>query len=89
MVDAPGHRHGQLGRADQQLKVLLLSPFVGQKLGTFIVKENARDLQFLNELIEAGKVKPVIDRTYPLDQVPTAMRHLEGGAVKGKIAITI
>jgi NADPH:quinone reductase-like Zn-dependent oxidoreductase len=51
-----------------------MSLFVRQKLGTFIVKENAGDLQFLNELIEAGQVKPVIDRTYPLDAAPDAVR---------------
>ena len=47
------------------------------------------DLERLTELIEAGQVTPSIDRTYPLDQVPDAMRHLEAGQVRGKVAITI
>jgi NADPH:quinone reductase-like Zn-dependent oxidoreductase len=55
-----------LGGTDRQLRALLLSPFVGQKLGTFISSENAQDLAVLTELIESGKVTPVIDRTYPI-----------------------
>ena len=66
-----------------------MSLFVRQKLGTFIVKENARDLQFLNELIEAGKVKPVIDRTYPLDAAPDAVRYFESGRATGRIALVV
>ena len=52
-------------------------------------KERASDLERLAELIEAGTVTPSIDRTYPLEQVPEAMRHLEAGQVRGKVAITI
>lgn len=52
-------------------------------------KERASDQERLIPLIEAGKVTPSIDRTYPLDRVPEAMRHLEAGDVRGKIAITI
>jgi NADPH:quinone reductase-like Zn-dependent oxidoreductase len=63
--------------------------FVRQKLGTFIVKENARDLLFLNELIEAGKVKPVIDRTYPLGDAPDAVRYFESGRATGRIALVV
>ena len=48
----------------------MLSPFVSQKLGTFVASENHEDLLVLTELIEAGKVTPVIDRTYPLSEVP-------------------
>ncbi len=56
----------------------MLSPFVSQKLGTFISKENSQDLVVLKEFIEAGKVTPVIDTTYPLSAVPEAIRYLAG-----------
>jgi NADPH:quinone reductase-like Zn-dependent oxidoreductase len=59
-----------LGGNDRQLRALLLSRFVGQELTTFISKENHQDMLVLRELIEAGKVTPVIDRTYPLSEVP-------------------
>jgi NADPH:quinone reductase-like Zn-dependent oxidoreductase len=73
----------------RQLWASLISLFVRQKLGTFIVKENARDLLFLNELIEAGKVKPVIDRTYPLGDAPDAVRYFESGRATGRIALVV
>jgi hypothetical protein len=47
----------------------MLSPFVGQKLGTFVAKENAQHLLILSELIESRKVTPIIDRAYPLSSV--------------------
>jgi NADPH:quinone reductase-like Zn-dependent oxidoreductase len=81
-----GNWTGGLGRG---LRALALSPFIRQRLTMFISKERASDLERLTELIEAGKVTPSIDRTYPLDQVPEAMRHLEAGKVRGKVAITI
>ena len=59
-----------LGGNDRQIRALLLSRFVGQKLTTFISKENHEDMLVLKELIEAGKVTPVIDRTYPLSEAP-------------------
>jgi NADPH:quinone reductase-like Zn-dependent oxidoreductase len=77
------------GGMHRQLRALLLSPFVGQRLAWFIAKERASDLERLTDLIEAGQVTPSIDRTYPLDRVPEAMRHLEAGRVRGKVAITI
>ncbi len=56
----------------------------------FVAKENAADLEVLKDLIEAGKVTPLIDRSFSLGDVPEAMRYLlEGRARKGKIAITI
>ena len=67
----------------------MLSPFVSQKLGTFVSTPNQEDLLVLKELIEFGKVTPVIDRTYPLAEVPEAMRYLEGGHAQGKVLITI
>jgi NADPH:quinone reductase-like Zn-dependent oxidoreductase len=78
-----------LGGLDRQLRALLLSRFVGQKLTTFISKENHQDLLVLKELIEAGKVTPVIDRTYPLAEVPQAIRYLEQGHARGKVVITV
>jgi len=78
-----------LGGTDRQLRALALSPFVGPKLGTFISSENHEDLIVLKELIESGMVAPVIDRTYPLADVPEAIRYLEEGHAKGKVAITL
>jgi NADPH:quinone reductase-like Zn-dependent oxidoreductase len=67
----------------------VLSPLVSQSLGLFAVKENGADLVALTELIEAGKVTPVIDTTYPLSKVPEAFRHLEEGHAKGKVVIVV
>lgn len=78
-----------LGGTDRQLRAMMLSPFVGQKLGTFIAKANHEDLILLKELVESGKVAPVIDRTYPLSQVPEAIRYLREGHAQGKVAITV
>jgi NADPH:quinone reductase-like Zn-dependent oxidoreductase len=78
-----------LGGLDRQLRATMLSPFVGQKLGTFVSTPNREDLLVLKELIESGKVTPVIDRTYPLAEVPEAIRYLEGGHAKGKVLITV
>jgi len=77
------------GGMNRSLRALVLSAFVGQRLAWFVAKERASDLERLNVLIEAGQVTPSLDRTYPLDQVPDAMRHLASGQVRGKVAITI
>ena len=78
-----------LGGNDRQLRALMLSPFVGQKLRTFISKENHEDMIVLKELIESGKVTPVIDRTYPLSEAPEAIRYLEEGHAQGKVVTTV
>jgi NADPH:quinone reductase-like Zn-dependent oxidoreductase len=52
-------------------------------------KENYADLERLARLIEAGKLTPAIDKTYPLDQAPEAMRHLEAGQARGKVVIAV
>jgi NADPH:quinone reductase-like Zn-dependent oxidoreductase len=67
----------------------MLSPFVSQKLGTFVAKENHEDLMVLGELIESGQVTPIIDRTYPLSEVPEAIRYLEEGHARGKVVISV
>jgi NADPH:quinone reductase-like Zn-dependent oxidoreductase len=77
------------GGTDRQLRAMLLPPFVGQKLRTFISKENHEDLLVLKELIESGKVTPIIDRTYPLSEVPEAIRCLEEGHAQGKFVIIV
>jgi NADPH:quinone reductase-like Zn-dependent oxidoreductase len=77
------------GGMNRQLRAMLVSRFVGQRLAWFIAKQRASDLERLTAFIEAGQVTPSIDRTYPLDRVPEAMRHLEAGQVRGKVAITI
>jgi NADPH:quinone reductase-like Zn-dependent oxidoreductase len=71
------------------LKALLLSRFVSQKLMFFISKRNTADLLLLKDLIEAGKLTPVIDRSYLLSDVPEAIRYLEEGHAQGKVVITV
>ena len=77
------------GGMNRQLRGLALSLFVRQRVTSFIAKQRASDLERLTDLIEAGKLTPSIDRTYPLEQVPQAMRHLADGKTRGKVAITI
>jgi NADPH:quinone reductase-like Zn-dependent oxidoreductase len=84
--DSEGRWIGPVGRV---IKAVVLSPFVSQKLGSFLMKPTKDDLQFLKELIEAGKLTPVIDRTYPLSEVPEAIRYLEEGHARGKVVITV
>ena len=90
LVIVGGETDGRwLGGADRQVRAQLLSLFVGHKLGTFIASENAEDLGALRKLIESGAVRPVLDRTYPLSDTPSAIRHLIEGRARGKIVITI
>jgi NADPH:quinone reductase-like Zn-dependent oxidoreductase len=90
LVIVGGETDGRwLGGTDRQLRARLLSLFVGQKLGTFISSENAADLNALRDLIEAGKIKPAVDRTYPLSDAATAIQDLIDGHARGKIVITI
>ena len=71
------------------LKAAVLSPFVSQRLGTFVAKASADDLQLLTELIEAGTVEPVIERAYPLSETRDAIRHVETGHARGKVVIAL
>ena len=90
VVIAGGETDGRwLGGNDRQLRALLLSRFVGQKLGTFVSRENHEDMIVLKELIEAGRVTPVIDRAYPLSEVPEAIRYMRKGHARGKVVITV
>jgi NADPH:quinone reductase-like Zn-dependent oxidoreductase len=81
------------GGSNRQLRdALLFGPLLsmgGQKLGSLLMKPNQADLLFLKELCEAGKVRPVIDRRFPLREAPAAIRYVEDGRARGKIVITV
>jgi NADPH:quinone reductase-like Zn-dependent oxidoreductase len=79
-----------LGGFDRSLRAPLLSRFVGQRLRMLSSKPRQQDLQVLRELIEAGKLTPMIGRTYPLGEVPEAIRQMvEGQGRGGKLVITV
>jgi NADPH:quinone reductase-like Zn-dependent oxidoreductase len=71
------------------VQMAMLSPFVSQKLASFSAKRTKEDLLALIELIKAGQLTPVIDRTYPLTEAPEAIRYLEEGRARGKVVITM
>ena len=80
------------GSTRQFLEILLVGPWAsrgGVKMKNFLLKPNTRDLRFLSGLIETGEVRPVIDRTFPLEQVPDAIRHVEARKTRGKVVITV
>jgi NADPH:quinone reductase-like Zn-dependent oxidoreductase len=90
LVISSGESEGRwIGPVDRVIKALVLSAFVSQKMASFTVKANREDLQLLKQFIEAGKLTPVIDRTYPLAQVPEAIRYLEEGHARGKVVISV
>jgi NADPH:quinone reductase-like Zn-dependent oxidoreductase len=90
LVLAGGEGGGPLfGGVDRQLRGLLLSMVVRQKIRALVSGEGTKDLQDLRELIEAGKITPVIDRTYSLSEVPEAIRELRAGHARGKLVITV
>lgn len=73
----------------RQLRAAALSPFVRQKLGFFISKERPEDLEELRKLLEAGTIRPVVDKTFPLEEVPSAIQYLRDGRARGKIVVVI
>ena len=77
-----------MGGFDRNLRALVLSRFVGQRLRMLSSKPRQDDLRVLRELIEAGKVIAAVDRTYPLSEVPEAIRYLVEGHGRGKVVIT-
>jgi NADPH:quinone reductase-like Zn-dependent oxidoreductase len=71
------------------VKPLVLSPFTRQTLRRYISAPSHEDLIVLKELVESGKLTPVIDRTYPLPETPAALHYIEGGHARGKVVITL
>jgi NADPH:quinone reductase-like Zn-dependent oxidoreductase len=89
-VIAGGENGGNLtGGMNRQLRALVLTMFGRQRMALALCKERATDLERPTDLIEAGKITPTLDRTYALSETPDAMRYLEAGKVRGKVAITI
>jgi NADPH:quinone reductase-like Zn-dependent oxidoreductase len=90
LVIVGGETDGRwLGGFDRQLRAMMLSPLVSQKLGFLGAKENSADLSVLRELLESGKLTPAIDRTYPLSETAAALRYFQEGNARGKIVITL
>lgn len=90
----PQGRYAMVGGAGKQMaEAIFFGPWQsekgGRRLGRVDMKPNQADMQFLAELLDAGKLKPVIDRRYSLAQVPQAIRYLEEGHARGKVVITV
>ena len=77
------------GGFERSLRAALISPFVGQKLTGLMATERQEDLRYLAQLIDAGTVTPVIEKSYPLGDAPGAIRHMHDGRARGKVVITV
>jgi NADPH:quinone reductase-like Zn-dependent oxidoreductase len=77
---------GPFGRI---IKTMVLSKFVDQQMGMMMAEANQKDLTILADMLQSGKLKPVIDRTYKLSEVPAAIAYLEEGHARGKVIITV
>jgi NADPH:quinone reductase-like Zn-dependent oxidoreductase len=80
---------GIFGEMLRPLRAMIYSKFVSHQMGMMLAELNHKDLAALADLMQAGKVKPVIDRNYKLNEVPEAIRYLEQGHARGKVIITI
>ena len=78
---------GMIAIVARLMTALVLRRFVSQKFVPFLAKPNKRDLIVIHDLMKAGKVTPVIDRTYSLSEVPEAIRYLEARHARGKVVI--
>src|SRR3954467_3434719 len=88
-MGSAGKHEGQLTRIAGNLKAFFVSPFISQKFKMYIAKTLKPDLIFLRDLMQQGKLTPVIDRQYPMSETAEALRYLEDGHARGKIVITI
>ncbi len=90
LVIVGGETSGKwLGGTDRQVRAMVLSMFVSQKLGTFIAAVKQEDLLVLAQLAESGQLTPAVDRTFSLDEAPKAIRHLDEGHARGKVVVTV
>jgi NADPH:quinone reductase-like Zn-dependent oxidoreductase len=81
--------HRWIGPLGRLISMFVMSPFVSQDMGFYLANLNKADLTILGDLMQAGKVTPVIDRRYPLSEVAAAIRYLEEGHARGKVVITL
>jgi NADPH:quinone reductase-like Zn-dependent oxidoreductase len=90
LVAAGGPNQGRwIGPLGRLVTMAVLSPVVSQRMASFLAHQNQADLAVLRELLETGKVRPVLDRTYPLSDTAKAIAYLEQGHARGKVAITV
>ncbi len=90
MIGGGGPNEGKwVGALARPIKTMLMSPFTSQKMGMMLAELNQKDLTVLGDLMQSGKVTPVIDRTYKLSEVPAAIAYLEQGHARGKVVITL
>ncbi|MEO8044714.1 MAG: NAD(P)-dependent alcohol dehydrogenase [Spartobacteria bacterium] len=90
LIGGGGPNEGRwVGALSRPIKALILSPFISQRIGMMIADVNRDDLNVLRDLMQSGKVTPVIDRRYELSEVPAAIRYLEEGHARGKVVISV
>lgn len=90
MIGGGGPNEGKwVGPMARPITAMLISPFISQKMGMMMAEGNKDDLNILADLMQSGKVKPVIDRTYPLSEIREAIRYLETGRARGKVIVTV
>lgn len=89
LVIVGGEGGGRLLGLSRQLRAMALSPFVRQRLGVLFSSPRRTDLELLAAMLADGRVVPVVDRTFTLDQVPEAIRHLRAGRARGKVVIVV
>ena len=89
LVIIGGPRGNWIGPMTGALKAYLMSPFVDQEMGMMMARLTQQDLVALGELVKAGKLTPVIDRTYPMSELPEAIAYLEQGHARGKVVISV
>jgi NADPH:quinone reductase-like Zn-dependent oxidoreductase len=83
------NEQGLFGPLIRPLKTMIMSPFIDQTMGMMMAESNHKDLAELANMMETGKLKPVIDRHYKLSDLPEAIRYLEEGHARGKVVITV
>ena len=90
LIGGGGPNDGRIvGPMARPIKTMLMSPFISQKMGMMLAEIRQDDLTKMSDLMQAGKVTPVIDRTYPLSQIREAMKYLEAGHARGKVILTV
>ncbi len=90
LVLSSGDSNGRvIGPMNRIIQASVLSPFVGQTLAVLDVKRSRADLEYLAAMIDAGTVRPIVERTAPLAEVADAIRHVETGHARGKVVISL